>query len=145
MGIPYGEATTVTAEDSTVTLQPRNPGRGYISSHPLPDLEDLPVFPTQHARWASPFNGEAPTPYPWAPKFLPEKWVYTDCSDITGHPRLGAAVVHIPTNTTIYIDDAGTEETRTIMRAELVAIHAALVTFSAHEWIGIFTNSLCSL
>ncbi len=35
-------------------------------------------------------------------------------------PRLGVAVVHIPTNTTIYIDAAGTEETRSITRAELV-------------------------
>jgi hypothetical protein len=50
-----------------------------------------------------------------------------------GNPPLGAAVVHIPTNTTIYINVAGTEETRTIMRAELVAIHAALTTFASHE------------
>ena len=54
-------------------------------------------------------------------------------------------MVHIPTNTTIYIDDAGTEETRTITRAELVAIHTALSTFSTHIWIGIFTYSLSSL
>ncbi len=54
-------------------------------------------------------------------------------------------MVNIPTNTTIYIDAAGTEETRTIMRAELVAIHTALSTFSTHNWIGIFTDSLSSL
>ncbi len=54
-------------------------------------------------------------------------------------------MVHIPTNTTIYIDDAGTEETRTMIRAELVAIHTALFTLSTHDWIGIFTNSLSSL
>jgi ribonuclease HI len=54
-------------------------------------------------------------------------------------------VVHVPTATTIYIDADGTEETRTIMRAELVAIHTALNTFVAHEWIGIFTDSLSSL
>jgi len=54
-------------------------------------------------------------------------------------------VVHIPISTTIYIDGAGTKETRTIMRAELVAIHTALSTFSTHDWIGIFTNSLSSL
>ncbi len=58
---------------------------------------------------------------------------------------MGAAVVHIPTSTTIYIDDAGTEETRTIMRAELIAIHTALSTFSTHDWIGIFTDSLTNL
>ena len=75
---------------------------------------------------ASLSTGEPLAPYPWEPKFLPEQWVYTDGSDITGHSRLEAAVVHIPTNTTIYIDVAGTEETRTIMRAELGAIHTAL-------------------
>jgi hypothetical protein len=59
--------------------------------------------------------------------------VYTDGSDINGHPRLRAAVVHIPTSRTIYIDVAGMEETRTIMRAELVAIHMALSIFSTHD------------
>jgi ribonuclease HI len=54
-------------------------------------------------------------------------------------------VVYIPTNTTIYIDAAGTEETRAIMRAELVAIHTALTTFATHDWIGIFTHSLSNL
>ncbi len=81
----------------------------------------------------SPLTGEAPAPYPWAPKFPLEQWVYTDGSDITGHPRLGAAMVHIPTITTIYIDAGGTEENRTIMRAEQVAIHTALSTFSTHN------------
>jgi hypothetical protein len=145
IGILHGEATTGTAADSPATFEPEHPGGGYTSFQPLPDLEDIPVFPTKHARWASPFNGEAPSPYPWAPKFLPEQWVYTDSSDITGHPRLAAAVVHIPTSTTIYIDFAGTEETRTIMRDKLVAIHTALSTFSTHNWIDIFTDSLSSL
>ncbi len=54
-------------------------------------------------------------------------------------------MVHIPTSITIYLDAAGTEETHNIMRADLVAIHTALTTFSAHEWIGIFTDSLSSL
>jgi predicted enzyme related to lactoylglutathione lyase len=58
---------------------------------------------------------------------------------------LGAAVVHIPTCTTIYIDAAGCEETRTIVRAELVAIHTALTRFEDNSWIGIFTDSLSSL
>ena len=51
-------------------------------------------------------------------------------------------MVHISTATTIYIDATGTEETRTVMRAELVAIHMALATFAALEWIGILTDSL---
>ena len=58
---------------------------------------------------------------------------------------MGAAVVHIPTCTTIYIDAAGCEETRTIMRAELVAIHTSLTKFEDHPWIGVFTDSLSSL
>ena len=53
--------------------------------------------------------------------------------------------MHIFTKTTIYIDAAGIEETRTIMRAELVAIHTALATFVILEWIGIFKASLSSL
>jgi hypothetical protein len=107
-------------------------------------MEDIPVFPIQHARRTTSLNGVAPTPYPWTPKFLPEQRVYTDSSDIIGHPRLGAAVVQIPSNTTIYIDVAGTEEIRTIMRVELVAIYMALTTFATHKWIGIFTGSLSS-
>ena len=90
-------------------------------------------------------EGFPPVPHPWTPKFIPENWVYTDGSDIEGYPRLGAAVVHIPTSTTIFIDAAGTEETRAIMLAELVAIHTAFTTFAEHEWIGIFTDSLSGL
>jgi hypothetical protein len=103
IGIPYEEATPVTAADLPATFEPRHPGKGYTSSQPLLDLEDIPVFPTQHAKWVFPFNGEAPATYSLAPKFLTKQLVYTDGSDITGHPRLGAAVVHIPTSTTIYI------------------------------------------
>ena len=54
-------------------------------------------------------------------------------------------MVHIPSSTTIYADAAGTKETRTIMRAELVAIHTALTTFDTHEWISIYMDSLSSL
>ncbi len=74
-------------------------------------------------------------PYPWQPKYLPDQWVYTAGSEIKGHPRLAAALVHVPTNTTIYIDAAGKDETRTIMRAELVAIYTTQKTFASHEWI----------
>ena len=80
-----------------------------------------------------------PSPIPWTPRFLPKEWVYTDGSDVKGHPRLGAAVVHIPTCTTIYIDAVGSEETRIVMRAELVAMHTALTRFEDHSWIGVFT------
>jgi len=77
--------------------------------------------------------------------FRPEHWVYTDGSDITGQPRLRAAAVHVLTCTTIYIDAGGTYETRTIMRAELVAIYTSLYKFATHEWVGIFTDSLSGL
>ena len=86
-----------------------------------------------------------PFPIPWIPRFLPVEWVYTDGSDIKGHPRLGAAVVHIPTRTTIYIDAARCDKTRTIMRAKLVAIHTALTRFKEHSWMCVFTNSPSSL
>ena len=86
-----------------------------------------------------------PIPMPWTPRFSPEERVYTNGSDIIGHPRMGSTVVHIPSRTTIYIDAAGCHETRTIMRAELVAIHTALTIFEDYSWLGIFTDSLSSL
>ncbi len=70
--------------------------------------------------------------------------MYTNGSDISGQSCLGVAVVHVPTCTTIYIDTWGTDETRTIMRAELVAIYTALGKFAAHEWVGIFKDSFSS-
>ena len=77
--------------------------------------------------------------------FRPEHWVYTDSSDIKGQPRLGAAVVHVPSYTTIYIDKGGRDETRTIIRAELVVIYTLLDKFAKLECVGIFTDSLYSL
>jgi len=87
----------------------------------------------------------APTPLQCTPKYQPRQCVYTDGSDIKGQPRLGAALVHVPTCTTVYIDARGTKETRTIMRAKLMAIYTALDKISTHEWVGIFTDSLFSL
>ena len=54
-------------------------------------------------------------------------------------------MIHIPRRTTIYVDAIGCDETRTIMRAELVAIHNALTRFKDHSCLGVFTNSLSSL
>ncbi len=79
------------------------------------------------------------------PMFRPEQWVYTDGSDIKGQPRLGAAVVHVPTCSTIYIDARDTDDTRAIVRAELVAIYTAIYKFVTHEWFGIFMDYLSSL
>ena len=87
----------------------------------------------------------AQTPLTWTPKYQPEQRVYTDGFDIKDQPRIGAAVIHVKTCTTICIDARGTKETRTITRAELVAIYAALDKFATHEWVEIFTYSLSSL
>ena len=84
-------------------------------------------------------------PHQWTPRYIPDDLTYIDGSDIKGNPRLGAAVVRVPTRTILYIDAGGTYETRTIMRAEHVAIHPALDTFAAHEWIDIFTDYVSSL
>ena len=54
-------------------------------------------------------------------------------------------MVNFPTCTTLYIDERGTEETRTIMRVKLVAIYTALWKFATREWVGIFMDSLSSL
>jgi hypothetical protein len=54
-------------------------------------------------------------------------------------------MVHVPTCATIYIDEGGTDEIRTIMRAELEAIYTALNKFATHEWVGIFAGSLSSI
>jgi len=77
--------------------------------------------------------------------FGPEQWVYTNGSDITGQPRLGVAVVHVPTCTTIYIDARGSDKTRTIMRAELVAMYTALDSLSKPSDIAIQTQGLTAL
>ena len=108
-------------------------------------MKDTPFLPPRGAFTLPPAPLLAPTPLPWIPKYQPEQWVYTDGSDIKGQPRLGAAVVHVPTCTNLYIDAKGGEETHTIMQVELVAIYTALDKFATHEWVGIFTDSLSSL
>ena len=133
------------AVQATIAARLSASSEGYTSSQALPEITTMPPLAGTHTILPPTSGGSPPIPHRWTPKFIPENWVYTDGSDIEGHPRLGAAVVHVPTATTIYIDAAGTEETRTIMRAELVAIHTALTTLVDHEWIGIFTDSLSSL
>ena len=119
----------------------------YTFSQPLHDLKEAHTLLDGDIYWLMSPTVETIPPYPilWTPRFLPEEWVYTYGSDIKGHPRLSTTVVHISTRASIYIDATGCEETRTIMRAELVAIHTALSKFEDHPWIGIFTDSLSSL
>jgi len=111
----------------------------------LPGMVDLPFLPLGGASTLPSAPIAAPTPQPWLPMSRPEQWVYTDGSDIKRQPRLGVAVVHVPTCTNIYIDARETYETRTIMRAEMVAIYTALEKFATHELVGIFTDSLSGL
>ena len=79
IGTQYEEATDATASDSSTALGPRHPSRGYTSSQPLPDLEDIPVFAIQHDIRTSPFNGEAPAlfhpPSHSAPPYHPGKTI----------------------------------------------------------------------
>jgi len=86
-----------------------------------------------------------PQPIPWQSLHNLKQEIYTDGSLKKGQPRIGAAVIHSPANTTTYIDAPGQDETHTIMRAELVAIQVALNTYKDDPWVGIFTYSQTSL
>ena len=82
----------------------------------LPSVINIPFLPLEGAFTLSLAPLPAPTPLLWTLEFQPGHWMYTDGSNIKGQPRLGAAVIHVPTYTIIYIGAGGTEETRTIMR-----------------------------
>ena len=144
------QANTTSSEDRA--SHPReHPGRPwehtYTVSQPLPDLKEAHALPNGDTqRLIAPTKATTPpNPIPWNPRFLKEERVYTDGSDIKEHPGLGAAVVHIPTRTTIYIEAIGCEETRAIMRTDLVAIHTAITRFADHSWLGVFIDSLSNL
>jgi hypothetical protein len=96
-------------------------------------MVDLPCLLFRGAHTFPSLPLTPPTPYPWTPLFLLKQWLYTDGSNIKGQCRLGAAVAHVPSCTTIYIDAGGTNETRAIMRVELMVIHTALDKFVAHK------------
>jgi len=65
IGTPHDGATDATTADSSAALGLRHPGRGYTSSQPLSDLEEILVFPIQCDGRTSPYNGEGLAPYPW--------------------------------------------------------------------------------
>ena len=48
IGTPHEKVQDDIAAGSPAALGPLHPGRGYNSSQPLPDLEDIPVFSIQH-------------------------------------------------------------------------------------------------
>ena len=106
---------------------------GFTFSQTLPYMENMPNHPYRGTTGSHRTPNPPPIPHQWTPKH------------IQGNLRLGAPMVHVSTCTTIDIDAGGTNETRAIMRADLVAIHTVLNTFAAREWIGIFTDSLSSL
>ena len=118
---------------------------GYTSCLALPGMKDIPFLPLGWAFTLPSAPPQPPTPLPWTLKYQHEQWMYIDGSDIKVQPRLGDAMVHVPTCTTIYIDARTQTKTHNIMRMDLVAIHTALDKLAKHEWVGIFTDSLSSL
>ena len=112
-------------------------------TQPPPDLSNRPCLRLNTP--APPHHEEPPDPIAWAPLWTPEQWVYTDGSKIDPNPKLGAAVIHPATSTVILIDATGLEENNTVLRAELVAIHQALITFEADPDLNIATDSLTAL
>jgi hypothetical protein len=101
------QAPTSSSENSAPHTR-EHPGKPcwehtYTFSQRLPDLREAHALSNGGTQQFS-YSTTPPNPIPWTPRFLPEEWVYTDGSDITGHQRLGAAVVHTPTCTTIRID-----------------------------------------
>ena len=130
----------------TPSVSPLQHGSGGCkSSLALPGVIDIPFLASRGAFTLPSAPLPTPTPLTRTPKYQPEQWVYTNGSNIKDQPRLGATVIHVLTCTAIYIDEGGTKETRTIMRAELAAIYTALDKFATHKWVGIFTDSLSSL
>jgi hypothetical protein len=73
----------------------------------LPVPMDTPFLPNRRALTLPSTPSLAPTPLPWTPKYHPEQWVYTKGLDIKGQPHLGAAMVHVLTCRTLYIDAEG--------------------------------------
>ena len=123
--------TSFAEHDPRCTPSPTQQFGGYTSCLALPGMRDIPFPPLRWAFTLPSAPPPSPTPLPWTPKYQPEQWVYPEGSDIKGQLHLGAAGLHVPTCTTIYIDAKGTNETRTITRVELVAIYTAL-TNSPH-------------
>ncbi len=83
---------------------PREPN--YTLSQPLPSLTETRTLPGMGNTYSLPTattTDTPPIPMPWIPHFSLDEWVHTNGSDMKGHPILGDAMVHIPTNTTMFI------------------------------------------
>ncbi len=85
------------------TPSPTHESGRFTSSLAFPDVM-IPFLPPGRAFTLPSAPLQAPTPLMWTPKYQPKQCVYTDGSGIKGQPRLGAAVIHVPTCTHIYID-----------------------------------------
>jgi len=73
IGTTHEVAAVIRTSSSPTIHEPKHSGRGYTSSQQLPNMENTPAFLPQSERRASPSPGEAPAPYPWTRKFLPEQ------------------------------------------------------------------------
>ena len=104
----------------------RRPLRCPAPPPPLGHLPLSPILPFQ-ARWKH------------------DKFTYTDGSKKPTCPTLGAAIFHAPTGELTLIDASGYAENNTNNRAELAAIHQALVTYSDKPSLHILTDSLGSI
>ncbi len=113
--------TQATLTTQTHTLAP------HTALTQFPTIEhSLPTLPSPDNTTYIPLISAPPQPIPWQPLHNPEAWTFTDGSHKDGNPRQGASVIHSSTNKITYIDASGHEETHTITRAELAAIHVAL-------------------
>ena len=82
---------------------------------------------------------------PFPPRYRHDDYTYTDGSKSPDCPTLGAAVFHAPTGETVLIDATGFHANNTNNRAELVAIHQALLHHAQLPDIKILTDSLGSI
>jgi ribonuclease HI len=86
-----------------------------------------------------------PTIRKFCPARDPADFIYTDGSQVTGNPVLGAAVIYPKTRTITHIEIKSQEERHTINRAELAAITIALEANKLDHSISILTDSAFSI
>ena len=92
---------------ATHTTQLHKPSPQNTLTQPSTTENNLPTLPRHYNTTHTRTNTTPPQPIPWHPLHNPEEWTYTDGSYKDGKPRLGASVIHSPTNTTTCIDASG--------------------------------------
>ena len=119
------------------------PADHYPLTQPPALLDSLPTITSPSPTSTTPFP---PPISPWKPLWLPTEWIYIDGSKIDPNPKLGTPVIHPASSAEILIDATGVDETNTILRAKLVAIHHSLTVFRLKPLLQIIaTDSLTSL